>query len=487
MKKITTFNIDTTDLTVNAASRQYIIDGEDGAEFILQVFNSSQQFYDFSTKSFSSAFTSTSSLDIKMDDEHYRGTINFPANDTGDTYTILLLTPPDKDTILDLGRGKYAYSTTITQQVNVTLTFTTSSGTSDAYGTPPTVTSTATPISTALKTVDWTLTNSETDANGFGFRLSRQPVDTDWYFTTSDTVNNRLDNTIEEIANTVNGAVSNSTGVLFTDPHYLSAGGAISAGDYVFLSSGTGAVTLGTTVASLGPEDEQIVLSAEMSSIGHTARLEFITATAEIILDDLTDIKTGMVISAVSGTNSYLIGTPYVEEIYTETNTIVLSTAQAFVDGITLTFQARGSSVIKKAIGVDIDFTNWNSDFETVGNFDLLTKKIRATGTNTVIALDNTYGLTGGGHTSIKGLNVVNTSANTIQSVSADADGEGADGTITVQLNQTAALAVGTVVTFPDTTTTFDIDNEIKIISHGLNNRTIYLNLDNFITLGTAS
>ena len=37
--------------------------------------------------------------------------------------------------------------------------------------------------------------------------------------------------------------------------------------------------------------------------------------------------------------------------INTNTKTLTLSSVQAFVDDITLTFQARGGSVIKKAIG----------------------------------------------------------------------------------------------------------------------------------------
>jgi len=491
MKKITGFSIDTTNLTVTAASRQYVIDGEKDAEFTLQVFdtpanaNDPVDYYNFHSREFSNTFTSESNLNIKMDDGSYRGVIDFPANASGNTYTILLLTPPDKDTMLSIGDSQNSYSATITQQTNVTLTFTTSSGTSAAYGTPPTVTSTATPISTALKTVDWTLTNSETDANGFGFRLARQPIDTDWYFTTTDTVNNSLDGTIEGRASTVNGETSSTTAVTIDGTHTDVGGGPISIGDFVFCDG----VTAGTTVAAVnvGGDANDLTLSAA-ASIGDGVDIQFIKPDFIVILDDLTDIVAGMVVSAVSGSNAYLIGTPTVTAVDTNTNTLRLSSLQAFVEDITLTFQARGSKVIKKAIGANISFSNWNPKVVTVPSFNPeLTKKIRATGTNTVIALDNTHGLTGGGHITPKGLNIVNTGANTIQSVSADADGTGTDGTITVQLNQTTALSVGTVVTFPGTNTAFDINNQIEIKSHGLSNRTIYLDLDNFITLGTAS
>ena len=414
MKKINNFSIKTSDLAATASSRQYTVGGEKDAEFILQIFNSDQEFYDFATKSFSTTFTSTSSLNVKMNSTSFNGNIKFPANASGDTYTILLLTPPDKETELTFGPGKNSYSTTITQVADaVDLIFTTVSGTSAAYGTPPTVTSTVSSISTAVttKTINWTLTNSETEANGFGFRLIRQPIDTDWYFTTTETVNQPVD---------------------------------------------TG-------------------------------------STTEVVVDDLTDLCSGMYVTAGTG----LSGTPTVTAIDIATKTLTLSTAQNFADGATLTFQARGGSIIKKAIGVDINFSEFHSrTTSTTAGPTPFTKTVRATGTNTVIALTDTYGLHGGGHIYFSGLNVVNTDANTIQSVVIDVLGTGSldnDGTITGQVDQTAALAVGTTLHFKSVAvgetfgTQVKIDNTVSITTHPSTTRTIYLNLDNFITLGAAS
>ena len=106
MKKINNFTINESDLATTASSRQYTVNGEKDAEFILQIFNSSQQFYDFATKSFSATFTSTSNLKVKMKSTSFNSNINFPANASGDTYTILLLASPDKDTELDFASGK---------------------------------------------------------------------------------------------------------------------------------------------------------------------------------------------------------------------------------------------------------------------------------------------------------------------------------------------------------------------------------------------
>ena len=100
MKNINSFNINESNLAAVSGVRQYTIVGEKDAEFILQVFNSSQQFYDFATRSFSATYTSTSSLKVKMSGNNYNNSINFPVNGSGDTYTVLLIAPPDKDTEL---------------------------------------------------------------------------------------------------------------------------------------------------------------------------------------------------------------------------------------------------------------------------------------------------------------------------------------------------------------------------------------------------
>ena len=424
MKKINNFNIDESDLATTASSRQYTVNGEKDAEFILQVFDTPSgssdpvAFYNFVTKSFSTTFTSASNLRIKMKSTTFNSNINFPANASGNTYTILLFTPPDKNTELDTEQGKNSYSTTITQLGSAAnLTFTTVSGTSAAYGTPPTVVSTVSAASTAIvtKAIDWTLTNSETEANGFGLRLTRQPIDTDWYFTTTETVD---------------GAVSPSD----TSDGFL------------------------------------------------------------VIVDDLTDLCTGMHVTAVS---SGSLTAATIIDIDVGTKKLKLSAAQTFADGITLTFQARGSKIIKNAIGVDINFSEFNSKTTSTKTApNPFTKTTRATGTNATIALTDTYGLHGGGHIYFSGLNVVNTDANTIQEVAIDVLGTGSldnDGTITGQVDQTTALTVGTTLYFKSVAdgetfgTQVIINNTVSIATHPSTARTIYLNLDNFITLGAAS
>ena len=127
MKKINSFNINENDLSAVSAVRSFTVTGELDASFILQAFDASDpvKFYDFATRSFSTTYTSTSSLKVKMSGGgSYKNIINFPANASGDTYTILLIAPLDKETELTFGQGKNSYSTTITQVVDTVLTFT---------------------------------------------------------------------------------------------------------------------------------------------------------------------------------------------------------------------------------------------------------------------------------------------------------------------------------------------------------------------------
>ena len=82
----------------------------------------------------------------------------------------------------------------------------------------------------------------------------------------------------------------------------------------------------------------------------------------------------------------------------------------------------------------------------------------------------------------MSGANIVNTSTNTVQTVTADAGGGGGDGLIVMQVAQIAAQ--GTKLYFTGSTKKVTIVNNIVINSHPSSSRTIYLNLDNFITVG---
>jgi len=410
MKYINSFNINTSNLTEKGMSRQYTIEGEKDAEFILQVFNSAQQFYDFKTKSFSATFTSTSSLSVKMKGSSYNGNINFPTNASGDTYTILLLAPPDKETELTFASGKNSYSTTITQVADTTLSFTPVSLAASAnYQTfsstgAASIESVASPAltSSVVKALDWDLKNTESDAAGFGLRLIRQPINTDWY----------LQNTEAISSNPAGDGVSNNT----------------------------------------------------------------------VIVADLTDIATGMELIYHKGTTAPS-ATTVITAINQSTKVITFSTSTAFEDGETMTLRAKGSGVIKKAIGADIDFSTWNANVTSATSAEL-TKTVRTDISSTTVTLNGTYGISGGNFVTIAGVGVNNSATNKVVSVSASSSA----GSMVMTLSQTLSGGTnGTKLYFTGSTQTINVKNNIVINKQPSSDREIFLNLDNFITVGRVS
>jgi len=410
MKYINSFNINTNNLPEKGLSRQYTIEGEKDAEFILQVFNSAQQFYDFKTKSFSATFTSTSSLNIKMKGSSYNGNINFPTNASGDTYTILLLAPPDKETELTFASGKNSYSTTITQVADTTLSFTPVSLAASAnYQTfsstgAASIESVASPAltSSVVKALDWDLKNTESDAAGFGLRLIRQPINTDWY----------LQNTEAISSNPAGDGVSNNT----------------------------------------------------------------------VIVADLTDIATGMELIYHKGTTAPS-ATTVITAINQSTKVITFSTSTAFEDGETMTLRAKGSGVIKKAIGADIDFSTWNANVTSATSAEL-TKTVRTDISSTTVTLNGTYGISGGNFVTIAGVGVNNSATNKVVSVSASSSA----GSMVMTLSQTLSGGTnGTKLYFTGSTQTINVKNNIVINKQPSSDREIFLNLDNFITVGRVS
>lgn len=203
------------------------------------------------------------------------------------------------------------------------------------------------------------------------------------------------------------------------------------------------------------------------------------STTQDIVLDSVANLVVGTQVTGVSGGS--LSGTPKIIKIRPAEKTIILSSRQIFADDITLTFDAVGPDLIKKATGASINFTQGSAKSKK------LTKTVRAAGSNAVIALNNTKGVSGGSKVTVEGLNYKTAATNTIQSVVEDPDGSGEDGTMTMQVSQTTAMKVGTVLNFKGSTDQVDISGVISIKAYPSSNTTISLLLDNFITPGTIS
>ena len=203
-----------------------------------------------------------------------------------------------------------------------------------------------------------------------------------------------------------------------------------------------------------------------------------ITSSKSVVVDDTTDIVVGMTISGVS--SGSLSGLPVILSVNTTTKTLTFNIAQTFADGITLTFKANGAKVIKDAIGLDIIFTQYPTVTPTV-----LTQNVRTDAGGTTINIVDTHGISGGNIIGYTGFGVDNSGNNKVTSVTADVGGGDSNGSIVVQRSQT--LPAGTVLTFRDIYKKINFVGNIVINSYPNANRTIYLDLDKLITVGTAS
>ena len=399
MKKIFSFQIDTSDMPAEETTRKFTVSGENGGECILCVLeNDSLKYYDFIDESFELGHNNKdNNLKVTLKGSDYNSNIKFPSG--GNTYTIKLIASQGTEI---QGKNKNVISTSIGKlSSDATVTFKAATTNTNNYATFPTTTSTGAPSATAVLDFDWDIVNASTDSYGFGLRIADVTIanritDGFWYFTVTDTVD---------------GAIS--------------------------------------------PTDTNSGL--------------------KVIVDDTTDIVAGMIITGVSGGS--LSGEPYVLSVDTDTKTLTISAAQTFADGITLTFKAVGSAIIKKAIGLEAEFLQ----YPTLEG-DVVTKTVRAGSSSTTINLNGTYGIAGGSHVTISGLNIDNSAENLIASVSASSSA----GSIVVGVSQ-SDLTTGTTLTFHGVHQTINIIGAINITQFPTADRTIYLDIDKFITVGAAS
>ena len=205
------------------------------------------------------------------------------------------------------------------------------------------------------------------------------------------------------------------------------------------------------------------------------------SSSTSVVVDDLTDLAVGMELVYKTGTTAAVANTS-ITAIDTATKTLTLSKANSLTDGNVMTFRAYGPPNISKAIGLYFSTTK---TFKIVE--DTFTTTIRgAVSDSTTVALADTYGIGGGNNVTYTGTNVNNSAANAITSITtADVGGGGTNGVVVVQLEQT--FKGGEVITFIGTNKVILATTVLSISQYPTANRTIYLDLDKFITPGAAS
>ena len=249
--KIYSLRIDTSTVPTTGTSRAFTVKGDVGAGFLLQVVNGSGNFYNFRTQEFTggtggsaNTFSVQNVLRVKMKSDTYSSSIYLPSS-TATTYNVMLMPNPGDDT--EIAGSKQVINKTLTQVANSTVTFAVATATSN-YSSSPAATNVTTTGSSASSSstavdADYTVTNVSNDSYGFGLRLIRQPIDTDWYFTTTETVN---------------GTISSATDVVVDDLTDLIAGMYVTG-----VSSGSLSGT--PTILSIDTATKTLTLSAAQS------------------------------------------------------------------------------------------------------------------------------------------------------------------------------------------------------------------------------
>jgi hypothetical protein len=415
MPQIKQFNIDQSKMPKSKTKRQYNITGDVNSKYILQVVNSDNKFYNFKSKTFTNVFTPESFLKKTMSSTSETDFILFPSVSGNITYDIILIASPENNTFFSnsvTGGGDHVISKRIEQQGNVTLTLHLDTASTANYGDPTTpanledppaadITAEAPPSHSGKVILDtsYVVYNRKTSGEGYGLRLTRQPLDTDWYY--------------------------QETEVIITNP----------AGDGV--------------------------------------------SNNVVIVSDLTGLITGMELVYHKGTTAPS-STTTITNINTATRTITFSSSSAFEHGETMTFRAYGSSAISEAIGGSIVFGPGKAAMLS------LTKTVKSGATSANITITDTYGISGGGHVTVTGVGINNATTNNINTVTEDVDGGGSpDGVIA--MDNSSTVTTGTLLTFTGSATQIKIAFGASITTFPSVNKTIYLNLDNFITPGAAS
>jgi len=356
-KIITILNVDISDILETGAVRQFEVRGDVGSKFQIIVSNNSRQFYNFSTNTFTENFTINSASNITMSSTIYGGFIKFPAV-AGASYNVLLI--PDTDTTTTSSGSVINKRINQLGNTTVTLALIDSLNPSKYKTFPSSIASTGSPASTTSTpvSIDWTVENVDTDADGFGF------------FTIFDlkAYNEKLFKTIK--THTVNGSTSNSLTVVLDDISNITVGS-------VLVSVSSGSLNGTPIIKLIDTATKQITLSGTtgqsfddgVTLTFHTIASDIQAATGlgftlnKISLQAITSPTTTVRGSHVNATTINLNGTYHIsggdEVKYTGTNvdnsstntvtsvsasatqgSMIVTHPQNFSGGETLTFRA---------------------------------------------------------------------------------------------------------------------------------------------------
>lgn len=435
MAQVNSLNIDTSKISAVGESRILSIDGEVGASFMIQIASSNGSYYNFKERLFTggigsgtSTYSTNCILKVTLSSPVFTSSIYFPPV-VGITYNIILI--PSSDTTISNNRS--IINKSIETAANSTITFAVGTVNSSNYTTSPAasnITSEGSPIGAAstIVALSYTVSNSTSENYAYGLRPN--------------------------LPNNFHGVLGYGTQV-DNDSH--------------FYFTTTEAVA--NNPAGDGEDSTTITVS------------------------DLTDIAVGMTLYYHKGTTvptnkaGSAVGTTTITEINTTTKTITFSKAVAFENSETMTLRMYGLSEISALLncGIELSTASTKPSLKVPSDGVVSTNVRGAVSNSTTITCTTTQGISGGSVVRFTGAFVDNSSTNDVNAVTQDPDGTDGDGSFTCDVAQT--LKTGTVLTFEKKLigTKINLLTNLLITKYPTSNRTIYLDLDRFITPGTAS
>jgi hypothetical protein len=350
IKNISGFTLDTSDIKEAGETRGFVVVGDNGAEFTLEIKNEDGYYYNFVTNTFQAA---QAKLDETIIGGNYIARVNFPPVTDEDQYDVLLYAKPGTkhalynevrfaDGSLDLnsssGSNSLMLQKVIYQYLDITLTIATAARTS-AFTPSASTNNTITTSSGASKSkIPFTVTS--TSATNQSFVILKQPSSSDVYSAFTRVVGSspvtlpgeNIYPTVTTAAiDTVGGgttvdSVSGFTVRMFIAPSLMIE--PIKVGDRIHCTtrSGFASSIVTVTATSISPT-KTFVMSQTAASLGLVAG-DVLSFSNQVNyswpLDDTNKITPGMLVTHSSGDGAIVADTVIGD--YKDTLTILSGT-----------------------------------------------------------------------------------------------------------------------------------------------------------------
>jgi hypothetical protein len=525
IKNISGFVLDTSDIKEAGETRSFVIAGDNGAEFTLEIKNEDGYYYNFVTNTFQVA---QAKLDKTMTGSNYTAQVNFPSVEDEDQYDVFLYAKPGTkhalynevrfaDGSLDInsssGSNSLMMQKVIYQYLDRTLTISTAARTS-AF-TPSASTNNAITISSGASKSKIPFTVTSTSATDESFVILKQPSSSDVYsaFTRvvgSSPVTLPGENIYPTVTATgkTNAVMSSTVTVTMVDA-IENLG--LKINDKVIQATGPFFTNIVTVVAvSGGGLSANQFTASEAISVGSDVMLNFHNQmNYSWPLDDTNKITQGMLVTHSSGDGAIVADTVIGD--YKDTLTILSGTenekviTQNYASAIDskgvkptmvkgLVTSQTGSVVFnnqqqKLLAGDTINIVGYGEkyiadiDGYTVRFTDLAIALTEIT-TTTTSAVDNSVNVPVTARAGIR--NTVSTvtgiGINPAFAAPTVDDDANADSAGTIVLSAAQTLENGITLTFPGAGKVATITGNIEILKAGPSDATLYFDLEQLLT-----